>query len=113
MKSDGTKADGQRKAKPWGEVRALSVLGPLVHQRVVPKGVFVFLLMWQISQGVSMCVVSARDRGKCEPRPVLFVIYSKGKSSKMGETSSGIVAMPHLDRLFDPVPGARTGVIPV
>lgn len=113
MKGDGTKADGQRKAKAQGQVRALLVLGPHVHHRVVPKGVFVFLLMWQISQGVSVCVVSAHDLGKCEPQPVLFAVYSNGKSSKMGEASPGIVSVSHLDRLSDPVPGARTGVIPV
>lgn len=31
----------------------------------------------------------------------------------MRGTSVGIVSMPHLVRLFDPVPGARSGIIPM
>lgn len=58
-----------------------------------------------------MHVVSAHVLGKHEPQPVLLAVCSMGKSSKMGETSAGIMSVPHLDRLFDPVPGARTGVI--
>lgn len=59
-----------------------------------------FLQMLQISQGVSGHVISAYVLGERDPRPALLVVCSKGESSTVGETSLGIVSVPHLDRLF-------------
>lgn len=89
MKGDGTKAERDTgKAKPWGQERARSVLAPHVHRRVVPKVIFGFWQMLQISQGVSVCVVSAHILGKRKPRPALLVVC-RGKAAKWGKHHQG------------------------
>lgn len=114
MKGDMIKAElGTEKAKPWDPDSLTWVLVPHVRCRVVPKVKFVFLQMLQITQGVHVCVVSAHVLGKREPWPMMLVVHSEGKSSEMGETSSGIASMPHLGRWFDPAPGARAELIPL
>lgn len=87
MKGDGTKAElAAGKAKPRGRDRVRWVLVPHVHRRAVPKIIFGFLQMLQISQGVSVRVVSAHALGKREPWPALLVVCSESKSSEMGGT---------------------------
>lgn len=114
MKGDMIKPKpGAGKEKPWDQDRLRWVLVPHVIHGVVPKVMFGFLQMLQITQGVHVCVVSAHVLGKCEPWPTLLAVRYEGKSSKVGETSPGIASLPHLGRLFDPAPGARTGLIPM
>lgn len=99
----------QEKQNPEGR----TVLTPDCHHRMVPKVILGLLQILQISWGVSVVVISTPVLGKCEPQPALLLLCSKGKeSSRMGEMSwDGVSAF--LGRLFDPVPGARTGVIPL
>lgn len=112
MKGDVIKTEpGAGKAKPWGLGSLTWVLVPHVLCRVVPRVKFGFLQMFQITQGVHVCVVFAHVLGKREPWPMMLVVHSEGKSSEMGETSSGIASMPHLGRRFDPAPGARAELI--